>query len=641
MPSTIRLRRDFESDWEASSASRLKAGEPGLYHDAGTGDFLGKLKVGRMVAGNDDASTLVSDLDLWSLLSQSDKDKLDALSVLSGADMVAAINAELSTDLATAINATSLTYNGLATILDLGPNGSRWRNAAISIYGNAADGDGDLSLADDAVPMAAIDGLIAALAGKSDTGHGHTTSQVLGLDAALAALSTDKVDQSAVGVFIAELEDGVLKASQVPPGITAPVLSVFGRTGAIVKQSGDYGAADVTAGATGTLSAGTVASQLAALETNKIPNDGAGKIPTSYLPTVTVTDYRAMTIALATANVAINPVPTAYQIWNGSTSVCTPAIDTTYAKRIYIQSVTSTAGPTGSKLRPAYRVGGWSGTVGDWTQLTGGDFGFGSGDGTGVREGAKITLPAGAIGTAVNFAVLSGGGDGVANGTVGRVTLVIEFEIPLGPGTPTGAQMVTAINAQLGSTAWQSGTGSLSDGSVTLAKIVNFATQTAPLRKSAGTGVLEAGNQSDWRTFLDVTNTFNSRKGAVVPATGDYTADQITETGTKVFVSPSLLQAMTRWNTSTTFTTSDIIGYNEAWATFGGTGTLVLTGTLTNGSIAFFVNIFNNRTVAVNIVAQAGRTMAKQDGTVITTYSLPAKTGLCAKVEGTVWVLQV
>lgn len=650
MASTIRLRRDYESDWIASAATaRLKAGEVGLYHADGAGEFLGAIKVGKIVAGNDDATTLADDLTLWSLLSPENKEKLDLLEVITPAVALSLVNAALGTDLENILDANGLTYASIATILDEGTGSDRWRNAAVSIYGQPADADGDLYLADGSAPISAINGLQAELDGKSADGHGHSTGQITGLDAALAA----KVAASLLGAVngVATLDEGgKLNPAQIPAALGNDVTSVHGRTGAVVAVAGDYTATLVGVSAHGFVSTTTslqaflneLIDEVVPLSqkgsaSGVCPLNSSSKIDSSYLQTADSAHYYSTYIQFADSVTTLTDMPLAEQALSNQTRAIMVDLrngDTATAT-VYVGS---TPAPSGGGIRFKYATDADSYST--WTTLC--EVEADNDLGTGVqRFGTATAVPAGAKTQTTRIRAYTFGGDGAVDWSVGQIGCVFHGTVPINTGTPTGAQMVAAITAELGSTAWQSGAGSLSDGSVTLAKIVNFATQTAPLRKSAGTGVLEVGTQSDWRTFLDVANTVHGRKGAVVAASGDYTADQITETGSRVFVPPALLAAMTRWNTSTTITTSDVIGLNEAWVSFGGTGSLTLTGTLTNNAAAFFVNIFNTRTVAVNIVAESGRTLKKQDGTVITTYSLPAKQGLCAKVEGTSWVLQV
>lgn len=630
----------------AVDAANLDLGERqfiGIFDDS-TKEYIG-CKIAKIYPGTT-GTTPYEDVPFFPAFTEAFAARLAAM--MTNGQIVDLINAELGTDLANIVTTGGLNYAAIATILDAGTGSDRWRNAAVSIYGNPADSEGDLSVAPASLDIAATIGLQTALDGKSAVGHGHPTSQITGLDAALAA----KVSTTLLGAVdgVATLgSDGKLTAAQVPTSVGNDVSSVFGRTGAVVAVAGDYTATTVGVSSHGFVS--TTTSLQAFLNelideviplTQKgaasgvCPLNSSSKIDSSYLATADSAWITETALSWITTSVTPSMTTTPGEL---SSQQKRFIVDLSNASKMRLQSylAAGTIGSTGTKMYIEYATAADS--YASWT-LFGVELMLDGTGGTGFIYTALTNIPSGAkTATTILRLMLVGGSSTTA--TIANVNGIITQSVPINTGTPTGAQMVTAIDAALGSTAWQGGPGSLSDGSVTLAKLVTFATQTAPLRKSAGTGALEVGTQSDWRTFLDVTNTVFGRKGTVVATTGDYTADQITQTSTNAFVTATQKSALLRMVTSTTFTTSDIIGFNEAWVTFGGTGTLTLTGTLSNGAIANFISIYNQRTVAINLVPQSGRTMAKLDGTVLTTYSLAAKASVCALLVGTVWVLQV
>lgn len=629
----------------AVDAADLSLGERqfvGIF-DNTTNEFIG-FKVGKIIPGSA-GTTPYTAVPFFPALTEAQSARI--AEIMTDAQLVSRLNAELGTDLSSILTTSGLNYSAIATILDAGTGSDRWRNAAVSIYGNPADSEGDLSVAPASLDIAATIGLQTALDGKSAVGHGHATSAITGLDAALAATVSTTLLGAVDGVATLD-SSGYLTASQIPPAVGNDVSSVFGRTGAVVAVSGDYDATEVSYTAHGFVASTTVGAALDEIIDEVVPLTQKGaasgvcplnsssKIDSTYLATADSEWVTETTLSWITSSVTPAMTTTPGEL---SSQQKRFIVDLSNASKMRLQSylAAGTIGSTGTKMYIEYATAADS--YASWT-LFGVELMLDGTGGTGFIYTALTDIPSGAkTATTILRLMLVGGSSTTA--TIAQVNGIIKQAVPINTGTPTGAQMVTAINAQLGSTAWQSGPGSLSDGSVTLAKLVTFATQTAPLRKSAGTGALEVGTQSDWRTFIDVANTVFGRKGTVVATTGDYTADQITETIGRVHISATEKLALLRMVTTTTFTTSDIIGYNEAWVTFGGTGTLILTGTLTNGAIANFCSVYNSRTVAVNLVPQSGRTMAKLDGTVLTTYSLAAKASICARLVGTVWVLEV
>ncbi|MBK8188987.1 MAG: hypothetical protein IPK79_00870 [Vampirovibrionales bacterium] len=145
-------------------------------------------------------------------------------------------------------------------------------------------------------------------------------------------------------------------------------------------------------------------------------------------------------------------------------------------------------------------------------------------NGTGQVFGTEVSCPAGAKTATTRIRLQYGGGDGGDRQHSATCGQALNKSTPINTGSVNGPDIVTRINAELGSTAWQSSAISLGDNTVTLAKLVN-ASAPGLIGRASGSGAWSQLSAADVRTLLGV-------------STGTPDADAITETATRVFVSP-------------------------------------------------------------------------------------------------------
>lgn len=622
----VQLRRDVINDWaNASPPAALAEGEIGFFHNNTSGNFE-YLKIGKMVIGSPSTQTIVDDLPEWYLLSVDERDKLASLQNPTGEYIVNAINAQLNVDLAAALGGQGLTGPAIAGLLDSHFGNTVWRSQfALAFNGRPFDEDGNLLPAANDYAVADITGLVSALAGKSDTGHGHTTSQITGLDAALSA----RVLGTSIGVAngVAGLDENAkVPLAQLPAGVGNDVTSVFGRQGVVVAANGDYNAGQVTFTPSGFVAATTVQTAIAEMIAEVIPLTQKGaasgvcplnsssKIDSSYLQTADSSAVLTIPVSWAQGSVTFTNAPAAVQEWTNVTRRAT--LDLTRVPAIYITTTLSVNGSTGTKMHVQY----WDGSA--WAE-TGCEKLIDGTSGTGYIVSSSAALPSGAKTSATIIRVVISGGNAATSPQLQGFNVNLVTDIPINTGTPSGAQMVAAIDTNLGSTAWRDPAGALANASVTMAKIENFNQNTAPLRVTAGAGALEKATQAQWQTFLDSVVSFNGRKGVITPGGADYTTALVADTTDKRYVTDLQRSLVDRMSTTTRFTSSSVVGLNEAFAIFNGTG---LTATITNGSRCNFVAISNNGGGALTVVSQNANSLRNALGNVVASLSIPAPT---------------
>ncbi|MBK8200615.1 MAG: hypothetical protein IPK75_19950 [Acidobacteria bacterium] len=574
--------------------------EPIALFDDDTAEFS-HLVIGKLIPGSVGV-TPFSELAPLYLLGQADRDKLTGLPAAVTGDLVLdLLNTRLGTDVEAILSEHGLTAPAIAAAFDVLYGGDSWRKSfAHSFNGREMDEDGNIFPAADDYAVADITGLTGELVLKADADHGHEISQVTGL----TPLLDSKVNASDIGSAITDA--------------VAAAIAGINATSIAYTPAGNWSSVTLSA------LAAEIDSECERISRKGAVNGYASLNSSGYVPSAQLapadaaaTDSDEISWSTSTANmtvpVSMGEVASQNRRWQRDLTLCTTIIAGAYVSA-------GSPAPTGSKFQWQYSTaaGGYT----NWTSL-GAEVMIDGSNGTGQVFGTEVSCPAGAKTATTRIRLNYGGGDGTTSATLGNMWASFNKSTPINTGSVNGPDIVTRINAELGSTAWQSSAISLGDNTVTLAKLVN-ASAPGLIGRASGSGAWSQLSAADVRTLLGV-------------STGTPDADAITETATRVFVSPFHRELADRVSNTEKVSTAQVIGLLAPFVDFVGTGTTVITATLTNAARCQWLPLYNWRAANVTIVPEAPCTLQNATGGTITSYTLPPNKAACVRRNGNIY----
>ncbi len=638
------MRGDRVTDWGVANPD-INPSEIVIANNDSTGEPE-YLAIAKKIPASPTVKTPFNSCQLFPLFTQTERDKLATLEALEGSDIVSLLLGA-GFDLEAMSNGTPTNASSIISLLNayFAVSGQEPTTASptwFRIYcarfnGRDPDPDGDIFPEQDDYAVADISGLVDALAGKAASSHGHALADITDLVSSLAAKLAITDFNALVGVAdgLATLgSDGKLTTAQVPDSVGNLVTSVFGRTGDVVKVANDYVAADIGFTPSSFIAGTNVQTALAELIGEVIPltQKGAASgicdldsdtyVPTSRLRpadtafTFSERIYWKETTSNETINLADQEV---------SSQTRRFSVDMAGATTMFMSCYVTTANTVaGAKWRVQYAVSSDSYTA--WTD-TGAEILFDGTNGTGQLFSTPVSVPAGAKTTTTRLRLMSSGGNGSAVSTTGMLGCIINYSVPINTGSMSASAISAALDGLHG-TGWRD---TASDNSIALAKLVN----------ASGARIIGALTSGAWQSLTDTqvktllglpatfTSSFNTRTGAVTAQSGDYTADQITDTGAKVLMTVAERGIVTRFN-SRSVQTSSASGVFGAVLNVFLKATSPATFTLTNDNNVTMGIVRNFSAVAHNIVPASGQTLRNALGTSVASISIPPASGALA-----------